>query len=209
MMKLIAPALFAIALAPASASEGYELRLVEKDGQRTIAVSGGENKVAVARGGDELDVLDTTAAKTAWAQIGATLDADKDELDWKEGDTLTIRKSKPEGDAEDGKEKRIEKRVIVRKGENGESEIEIDGDHEHVVVEELEDGDLAFLDTGAPSEKRRVIRIEKKSEADGKKEKRRLIRVIGATADSARRFIDDARGLSASERATMKASAGL
>jgi hypothetical protein len=210
MMRLLAPALFALATAPAGASEGYELRLIDKEGQRTIAVSGGENRLAVARGDEDLKVLDTNAALATWAETGASLDAEEDKLEWTEGDKLTIHKSESDADAKDGKKKKVEKRVIVRKGENGESEIEIDGDRDAIIVEEIGKDGLAFIDKDAPDGDRRVIRIEKKKTKDGESEKNhRVIRILGASAESARRFIDEAKGLDAAERTAMKAAAGL
>jgi len=193
-----------------SAKDAFELRLSEADGVRTIGVSRGDGRIAVARGGEVLDILPATDAQAAWAAF-PTPQA-PDEILWTEdkdggAEDILIRRKvrKPEDGAEPQKS---EKRVIIRKGEDadGEPVARIETDE----ALEIDDEGMIFLEgPGDGKTVRKIVRIEKNDADSGADTRRRLIRIDGAKAKDAARFIDDAKGLDASERAAMKKAVGL
>jgi hypothetical protein len=205
-------AMAALAVADAPAAGGYELRLSEENGVRTIAVSGGAGRLAAARGGETLDLLPRAEAEAAWKAF-AMPDA-PDVIAWKsaagdgEEDIVIHRREKKTGaDADETVKK--EKRVIIHKsGEESDEEIVRLEDSEDVVA--FEDDDLAFLGDDEEGRKvRRIVRIEKDGDGAADGELRRFIRIDGAKAKDAARFIDDAKGLDAAERTAMKKAAGV
>lgn len=213
-MKTIAIiAAFAAASSTVAAGEavraegGFELRLSEEGGVRTIGVSGSDGRLAVARGADTLDILPAADAQAAWKAFA--MPEAPDAIEWSgdeagDAEDVVLRRTIKKKD--DGAEPRnVEKRVIVRKREGGE-DIRIEGGD----ALDLDDDDIAFIeDLGDGAKVRKVIRIEKSGEAGAESDRRRLIRIDGAKAKDAARFIDEAKGLDASERAAMKTAVGI
>lgn len=192
---LAAASLLGFAGGAAAASAGYELRLDEIDGQRTVAVSDpATGAFAIAAGMSDLRVLEGEEAKAAFDRLTKAGDIEHeggeagDERDAKGKRKIVIHKMDFDEDAA-GEEKSREVRVIRRhqraSNEDRDVVIEPHGDDE--------DGDQRF-------------EMDKDAGGEGS---RRVIRIYGADADDALEFIDSAKGLDAAEKAAMKAAVGL
>lgn len=178
--------------APALAA-GFDLRLDEADGLKTVAVTNAATGAfAIASGAGALDLLEGEAAKSAFDSLSAREDIDI-RLDGDDADFDL------EHDAE-GK-----RRIIIHKMDYDE---DMSGAEESREVRITKRRKTERDAGGSILDQERVIETEIDEGSNGAK-RRRAIRIIGADAAEAAKFVDDIDGLEAGEKAAMKAAVGL
>jgi hypothetical protein len=177
----------------AAADEGpYELRLDQKNGERTIAVSNAvSGAFAVAAGGKRLDLLSSKDAEAALKRLKNGPDLDIDLGGEKDERKIVIHKmdfDDGDGDAAD------------------DSEVEDDSNPEvRILKRHQRDDDDVSPDDGLSDD---LFSMQIDGDDDAVLE-RRIMLIKGAGARTAATFIDKIDGLEADEKAAMKDAAGL
>lgn len=189
LFLLAAASMCASGTAVASEPE-FELRLDQKNGERTVAVENSKTGAfAVAAGAEELNLLEGGAAKAAMARLRSRPDIDID-LGDDDADASGKRKiviHKMDYDEDDaGDEEKREVRVIKRHHRKGDddAEINIEVEADAEIDHDLSDDDLRV-------------------------EERRVILIKGAGAEKTASFIDKIDGLDDDEKAAMKETVGI
>jgi hypothetical protein len=180
----------ALAGAAAASDATFDLRLDQKDGERTISVANERTGAfAVAAGHEELDLLEGDGAEAAFKRLKASPDIDIDlrgaddgkEFDGSGKRKIVIHKMDYDED-ETGDAERREVRIVKRHQRDADAEDEIDNEDE--------------IEIDLPGD-------------DASTTERRVILINAADAKSAVKFIDRIKGLDDAERAAMKESVGL
>ncbi len=179
------------AVADTGADRGaYELRLDQKNGDRTIAVSNvASGALAVAAGGKRLDLLTPENAAAALKRLknGSDLDIRPDD----DGDKrkIVIHKMGFDDGEETGENDNREIRILKRpQREDDDSKSDTDSD------------DLFSMELDSDDEA---------ASGDEAIQERRILFIKGAGAKTAAKFIDKIDGLEADEKAAMKEAVGL
>ncbi len=184
-------AAFSTASGPAFAAGDFTLVIEEKDGIQTLAVSEVKSgALAVAIGSDDLKIVDGAAAQTIVARL---LLADACDAGFAGGENPDV---KP--------------RVVIHKMDYDEDPTHVGAERETRIAprDRFEtDGEISGLNR---SGKNVAGETEDAALISGRGTNRmRITRITGANDAEASRFIDDAAGLDADEKAALKEALGL
>ncbi|MEK7264628.1 MAG: hypothetical protein AAB227_00890 [Pseudomonadota bacterium] len=196
MKALMLAAVSSLTLAGAAAASDatYELRLDQKNGERTISVANDLNGAfAVAAGREALDLLEGEEADAALKRLRAG-----PEIDFHHED------ADPEHDAS-GKRKIVIHKMDYDEDETGDSE-----KREVRIIKrreiDVQSGDGEGVEDGLEAEDDMDLDL---ADDTGSMSERRIISINAAGKAAATKFIDRIKGLDDAEKAAMKEAVGL
>jgi hypothetical protein len=184
-------------LTAAAADEGaYELRLDQKNGERTIAVSNAATGAfVVAAGGKSLDLLSSKEAEAAINRLKNGPDLDIELGDDKDDRKIIIHKMDYDDGDETDKDDKREVRILKR--------------HQRDDASADEDRDGAGEDESDSLFSMELDGDDDASDGEDGVKERRILFIKGAGEKTAAKFIDRIDGLEADEKAAMKEAVGL
>lgn len=184
-------AVFAVLAPSPLLAATFDLSLDDLNGERVVVVARTEGGAfAAAAGGEDLKVLKGEDADRARASLVSMDEDDREDLP---------------AESDDGKKKE-KKKIVIHKMSIDEDERGA-GDEEKSVVRVIKKKDVERREeTLLDDEAEALLKAEGDSESAVE---RRVIRLKGADAARAIKFIDETAGLDDSEKAEMKAALGL